>query len=49
MERLTREEEQFKKKYIDYTAVKFPETNPVNMVVKSGGKEFKIANYRYPS
>lgn len=30
-------------------AVSFPEINPVDMIVKSKGKELKLANYRFPS
>ena len=46
---LTEEERIFKKKFIDTKAVQFPEVNPVEMKVKSKGREIKLATYRYPS
>lgn len=37
------------KKYIDIKAIQFPEFNPIDLKVKSGDIEYKLANYRYPS
>ena len=48
-QKLTLEEKEFQKKYIDYKAVQFPEVNPIEMVVKGQGKSIKIANFRYPA
>lgn len=39
--------QRFKHKYIDYTSLKFPETNPIDLF--TADKRFKLANYRYPA
>ena len=46
---MSAEEEEFQRKYIDIKAVKWPEIDPIEHIVKSGRKEYKIANYRYPA
>ncbi len=48
-QRLTEEEKAFHKKYIDYKQFKFPEINPIDMKVKKGSREYKLATFRYPA
>jgi len=47
-QKLTEEEEEFKRKFIDFKGTTFPEINPIEINSKSGNKEYKLANYRYP-
>lgn len=47
--KLTEDERQFHRKYIDYKDTAFPELNPIEMKVQGQGKTLKLANYRFPS
>lgn len=48
-QRLSEEEEEFKRKFIDWKSIQFPQVNPVELVSKSGKSQYKLNNYRYPS
>jgi alpha-beta hydrolase superfamily lysophospholipase len=39
----------FRKRFIDYRAIKFPEFNPVEVIVQQNGQDIMLASFRFPA